>query len=279
MEEITSLLAQYGVTLVFANVLLTQIGVPVPAVPMLIVAGALAHEGQLSLPLLLGAAVAASLLGDTPWFVAGRAFGNRAINLLCRVAIEPDSCVKQTENVFERWGAASLVVAKFVPGFAIVAPPIAGAMRLAVTPFFIYSAIGAALWAGVALAIGVLLHAQVDQVLGWLAGRGAWAVPVIGLALGLYIAVKWIERVLLIRFLRTVRISVDELQELMTRPEQPVILDARSAAARRLDPRRIPGARAVDIAAPERRESPRSVKWWCTVLDRTKRARRVSPAC
>jgi membrane protein DedA with SNARE-associated domain len=252
MEEMTILLAQYGLALVFANVLLTQIGVPVPAVPMLIVAGALAHDGQLSLPLLLGAAVAASLLGDIPWFVAGRAFGNRAINLLCRVAIEPDSCVKQTENIFERWGAPSLIFAKFVPGFAMVAPPIAGAMRLAVTPFFIYSAIGAALWAGVALAIGVLFNAQVDRALGWAAGHGSWAVLVIGLAIALYIGVKWIERVLLIRFLRTVRISVDELHELLTRPEQLVILDARSVTSRRLDPRRIPGARAVDIAAPER---------------------------
>ena len=252
MDEMTSLLAQYGLALVFANVLLTQIGVPVPAIPMLIVAGALAHDGQMSLPLVLAVAVAASLLGDIPWFVAGRAYGNRALNLLCRIAIEPDSCVKQTENIFERWGPPSLIVAKFVPGFAIVAPPIAGAMRLAVGAFFVYSAIGAALWAGVALAVGVVFHAQVDWVIGWLADHGSGAVLVIGLALAFYIAVKWIERVLLIRFLRTVRISVDELHDLMSRPERPVILDARSATARRLDPRRIPGARAVDMAAPER---------------------------
>ncbi|MBI2509485.1 MAG: DedA family protein [Betaproteobacteria bacterium] len=149
MDEMTSLLAQYGLVLVFANVFLTQVGVPVPAIPTLVVAGTLAQRGDLSAAMVLIVAVGASLLGDLPWFVAGRIYGSRAINVLCRVAIEPDTCVKQTETIFERWGAPSLVFAKFIPGFSIVAPPIAGAMRLAVPPFFVFSAIGAAVWAGV----------------------------------------------------------------------------------------------------------------------------------
>lgn len=252
MEEMTGLLAQYGLALVFANVLLTQLGLPVPAIPTLIVAGMLAQQNQLSAAAVLAVAIAASLLGDLPWFIAGRAFGHRVLNALCRVAIEPDSCVKQTENIFERWGAPSLMFAKFVPGFAIVAPPIAGALRLATAPFFAYSAIGAALWAGVALAVGMIFHEQVEWVLRWLEEMGKGALLVIGLAVGFYVAVKWVERALLIRFLRSVRISVDELHELVEREEKPVILDARSAAARRLDPRRIPGALAVDINEPER---------------------------
>lgn len=102
MDEMTGLLAQYGLALVFANVLLTQLGVPVPAIPTLIVAGALAQQGQLSAASTLAVAVAASLLGDLPWFIAGRAYGYRVLNALCRIAIEPDTCVKQTENTFER---------------------------------------------------------------------------------------------------------------------------------------------------------------------------------
>lgn len=249
MEGMTGLLAQYGLALVFVNVFLTQVGVPVPSIPTLIVAGALAQQGRLSAALVLGTAVAASLLGDVPWFVGGRVFGYRVLNTLCRVAIEPDSCVKQTENIFERWGAPSLVFAKFIPGFSIVAPPIAGALRLATLPFFVYSAIGAAVWAGVAIAAGMIFHAQVDWLIKWLAEMGSRAMLIIGFAVALYVAVKWVERWLLIRWLRMARISVDELHELLKRDGDTVILDARSATARKLDPRRIPGAVAVDIGA------------------------------
>lgn len=252
MEEMTGLLAQHGIVLVFANVLLTQLGAPVPAIPTLIVAGALAQGGQLSAAAVLAVAVAASLAGDLPWFAAGRAWGHRVIGALCRIAIEPDSCVKQTEDTFGRWGAPSLMFAKFVPGFATVAPPIAGALRLALVPFLAYSAIGAALWAGAALAAGMIFHAQVDWLLAWIASMGSGAAVALGLALGFYIAIKWVERALFIRFLRGVRISVEELHEIMRRGSPPLILDARSAAARKLDPRRIPGAIAVDFNAPER---------------------------
>lgn len=268
MEEASSLLAQYGLALVFANVLLTQVGVPVPAIPTLIVAGALVQQGQLSAALVLGTAVAGSLLGDVPWFVAGRMLGYRVLNTLCRVAVEPDSCVKQTENIFERWGAPSLVFAKFVPGFSIVAPPIAGALRLATVPFFVYSAMGAAVWAGVAIAAGVIFHAQVDAVIQWLADMGSQAAVVIALLIVLYVTIKWIERWLLVRWLRMVRISVDELHEMMHRGELLLILDARSAAARKLDPRRIPGAIPVNIAAPDRALPPavpdREIVVYCT---------------
>lgn len=251
MEEMTGLLAQYGLALVFVNVFLTQIGVPVPAIPTLIVAGALAQQGQFSAASVLGVAVTASLVGDLPWFVAGRVFGYRVLNTLCRIAIEPETCVKQTENIFERWGAPSLIFAKFIPGFSIVAPPIAGAMRLAVLPFFVFSAIGAAVWAGVAVAVGMLFHAQVDWVIKWLAEIGSRAALVIGAVVALYIAARWIERWLLVRWLRMARISASDLHDQIQRADKPVILDARSTTARKLDPRRIPGAIAVDIAAPQ----------------------------
>ena len=128
MHQMQSLLAEHGLLLVFGNVLLAQLGLPLPAVPMLIVAGAFAASGQLAPAAILGVTLAASLLGDLPWFLAGRRFGYRVLRTLCRIAIEPDGCVKQTETIFERWGAPSLLVAKFVPGFATVAPPLAGAM-------------------------------------------------------------------------------------------------------------------------------------------------------
>ena len=251
MEQLTSLLAQHGLALVFANVLLTQSGVPVPAVPVLIVAGAFVAEGQIALAPLLLATVIASLIGDSIWYVAGRHYGYRVLRTLCRIAIEPDSCVKQTETIFERWGAASLMVAKYVPGFATVAPPLAGTMRLELPRFLGYSAVAALLWAGAPIALGAVFHAEVERALAWLEDMGTGALAVIGVVVLFYVGVKLVERYLLIRFLRMVRISAPELRELMGREPRPVVLDVRSALARRLDPRRLPGAIAVEIETPQ----------------------------
>lgn len=252
MEEMTGLLAQHGLALVFANVLVAQAGIPLPAVPLLVIAGALVQQGQLALPSLLAVSVTGSLLGDIPWFYAGRRYGYPILSTLCRIAIEPDVCVKQTENIYERWGAPSLVFAKFVPGFSTVAPPLAGAMRLPFGPFVGYSAVSAGLWAGVAIAAGMLFHAEVERALAWLQDLGAGALTAIGAVVAFYVTVKWVERWMFIRMLRSARITIKELKELMRGEERPVILDVRSATARRLDPRRIPGAIAVDIDAPAR---------------------------
>ena len=251
MEHMTGLLAQHGLALVFTNVLLAQAGVPLPAVPILVVAGAFVAQGQIALAPLIFVSVIASLIGDTLWYAAGRRHGYRILRTLCRVAIEPDSCVKQTENIFERWGVSSLMLAKYVPGFSTVAPPLAGAMRLALPSFLAYSAVAALLWAGLPIVLGAVFETEVERALEWLAGMGTGAVAVIGAVVLLYIGVKLVERYLLIRFLRMVRIGAGELRELMGREPRPVVLDVRSAVARKLDPRRLPGAIAVDIDAPQ----------------------------
>ena len=252
MEELTGLLAQYGLALVFLNVFIHQAGIPLTAMPLLVVTGALAHQGQIQLAPLLGVAVAGSLLGDAPWFFAGRRFGYRVLNTLCRIAIEPDTCVKQTENIFERWGAPSLLVAKFVPGFSTVAPPLAGAMKLPFTSFLAFSTGGAAIWSGTAIGIGIVFHAEVDSVLRWLEASGPGVVAAIIAVVVLYAAVKWLQRWMFIRMLRTVRMSVKDLAALMTGEKPPVVLDVRSPTARKHEPRRIPGAIAVDLADPQR---------------------------
>lgn len=267
MEEMARTLAEYGLWLVFGNVLLTQLGAPVPAIPTLIVAGALAQQGYWPAALVVAIATVAALIGDLPWYFAGRRYGYRVLNTLCRISMEPDSCVRQTEDVFARWGPPSLMFAKFVPGFATVAPPIAGALRLPLAPFLGYSAVGAGLWAGVPVAAGVLFHAQVDLVLQRGAEMGGYAVLVIAGIAAFYIGAKWVERYLFLRFMRMMRISVPELHVLMQADPRPVILDARSAVARTLDPRRIPGALAIDTAAPVLHpgiEPDRDVVIYCT---------------
>lgn len=250
MDELTGLLQEHGLTIVFLNVLVTQLGVPLPAVPILVVAGAFVAQGEITLAPLMLAAVVASLVGDTLWYFAGERYGYRILRTLCRVAIEPDSCVKQTETTFERWGPPSLMLAKYIPGFSTVAPPLAGAMRLGLPAFLGYSAVAALLWAGLPIALGAVFHAEVESALEWLESMGTGAAAVVAALALLYVSVKIIQRTLLIRFLRMVRISVAELRELLGREPKPVVLDARSVTARRLDPRRLPGAVAVDIAAP-----------------------------
>jgi membrane protein DedA with SNARE-associated domain len=251
MEEMTGLLAQYGLALVFVNVLLTQSGVPVPSMPMLIVAGAFVAQGQLSLAALLLVTVVASLIGDTAWYLAGRRYGYGILRTLCRVAIEPDSCVKQTENIFERWGAPSLMIAKYVPGFSTVAPPLAGTMQVALAPFLAFSTVAALLWAGLPIALGAVFSTEVELALEWLESMGTGALLAVVAIVALYVLVKMIERAMLISLLRMVRIGVPELRGLLSEPDRPLVLDVRSPTARRLDPRRIPGAIAVDIDAPQ----------------------------
>ena len=251
MEALNELLARHGLTIVFLNVLLSQLGLPLPALPMLIVAGALLAEGTIQPVTLALAVLAGSLLGDLPWYYAGRRYGYRVLRTLCRISIEPDSCVKQTENIFVRWGPPSLIVAKYIPGFSTVAPPLAGTMRLPLGQFLAYSSAAAFLWAALPIAGGAFFRAEVEWLLARLMQMGGGAVTVIVVMIAFYVGIKATERYLLIRFLRMVRISVDELRQLMQHGPAPLILDARSALAREAEPRRIPGAVGVELAHAE----------------------------
>jgi membrane protein DedA with SNARE-associated domain len=251
MEHAASMLTDHGLALVFANVLLTQLGAPIPAVPMLVMAGAYAAQGHFGLPEVLGIAIVASVLGDQPWYLAGRRYGYGILNFLCRLAVEPSTCVQQTESRLTRWGAPSLMVAKFVPGFATVAPPLAGATRLPLAAFLGYTALGAALWAGAAIGAGALLRTSVERVVEWIEIAGLRAALLLGALLALYVAVKWTQRILFMRVLRMARVSAPELYAMMQGRNPPVVLDARSPSARRADPRHIPGAIPVDFQRPQ----------------------------
>jgi len=143
------------------------------------------------------------------------------------------------------------MVAKYVPGFSTVAPPLAGTMQLGLAPFLAFSAVAATLWAGLPIALGAIFHAEVESALAWLGNMGAGAAAVVAAIVLLYVGIKALQRYMLIRFLRMVRVSAVELRELLEGDAKPVVLDVRSATARKLDPRRIPGAIWVDIAAPQ----------------------------
>jgi len=247
------LIAEYGLTLVFANVLLEQLGLPIPAMPTLIVAGALAAEGEFSLVAVFGLAFVACMLGDAAWYLAGRRWGRRVMALLCRVSLSPDSCVRQTEFRFERWGGLTLVLSKFIPGLSTIAPPLAGAMRLGWPSFLALNGLGVAIWAGVAIGAGMLFHSGIHELIDRLEGLGTLALQAIGVLLAGYVALKWWERRRFYKMLRVARIGVQDLRSLIDGGGRPVVVDVRSRVARDLDPRFIPGALAMDIGEVDAR--------------------------
>ncbi len=276
-HHLALLVGQYGLLIVGMNVLLDQIGLPVPAVPTLVVAGAVAANGNLALVPLFLLSVGACLAPDCGWYLVGQIYGIRVLKTLCRISLEPDSCVSQTQARFELWGVKSLVIAKFVPGLAIIAPPMAGAMRIGWVKFIALSAVGAALWSGSALAAGMLFSSQIDALLSHLDRIGVAAGLVIAGLLAAYIAFKWWERARFLAALRMARISVADLYELVQAGAAPIIVDVRSPTARTLEPRWIPGAIHVPIDAVGRhvRDLPRDrdIILYCTCPNEASAAR------
>jgi membrane protein DedA with SNARE-associated domain/rhodanese-related sulfurtransferase len=240
-------LVDYRILAITANVLANQLGLPVPVIPTLIIAGALIGQGGLSPAALFTGAVLACLVGDSAWFVAGRIYGNGVMRLLCRISLTPDSCVSETQSRFERWGSNALLVAKFIPGLALIAPPLAGATGMRWTRFLAYSAVGSAAWLSVPILGGMLFRRQIEELLPRLADYGLKAAALIGLLLLAYVAYKWWERKRFYSLLRTARINVDELYKMMTAGLSPLVVDVRSATALTLDPRRIPGALHIPL--------------------------------
>ena len=239
---------QLALALIVGNVLLDQIGFPVPAVPTLVVVGAVVVDHRAWGVELFVFAVAACMSADIAWYAAGRIYGNRVMKLLCRISVTPDSCVNDTQSRFERWGPKAIVVAKFVPGLAIIAPPLAGALRMGWAPFVGLTAISAALWVGVYMAAGMLLKRQIDWLLPRAANLGGPAAALLGAALVAYVAFKWWQRQRFYARLRMARISVQELNDRLLSVPAPVVVDVRSPTARTLDPRRIPGALHVPLS-------------------------------
>jgi membrane protein DedA with SNARE-associated domain len=190
----TDLLAHYGLALIFANVLVEQLGMPIPAVPTLLVAGAMAAGGHLSATTVFIVAFTAARIADWSWYVAGRCYGQRIIGLLGRMSLLPDACLRESENHYRRWGGLALVFAKFIPGISILMPPLAGAMRVSWLAYLAFGSLGTAMWAGTAIGLGVLFHGQIEPLLVVLNQLASTAVAALGVLLAGYVATKWWQR-------------------------------------------------------------------------------------
>ncbi|HEY9459291.1 MAG TPA: DedA family protein/thiosulfate sulfurtransferase GlpE [Paralcaligenes sp.] len=259
MEYLAQLIEHYGLALVFLNVLVEQLGAPLPSYPTLIVTGALLQRSGSSMILLLSVAIVAALIADLAWYQAGKRYGRKVMSTLCRISLSPDSCVRQTELIYLRWGARSLLVAKFIPGFASIASALAGALGTRRFGFILFDGLGAALWAGSAIYLGTLFGTTIDDLLNVLENLGKWGLALIGLALLAFIARKWWQRDRFLKSIRMARISVDELHQLVQQGKAPVIVDARAPLSG--NEGRIPGAVNMsleDTTLPGSATSPES---------------------
>jgi membrane protein DedA with SNARE-associated domain/rhodanese-related sulfurtransferase len=248
MRELIPLLIAHGALIVFVITLAARIGAPLPAAPLLVVAGGVATAGQLSLAICLIASVIANLLGDAVWYQAGRWRGHRVMKLLCKISLSPDTCVRQSEGILSKWGGSSLIAAKFLPGISVVAAPMAGALGMTWTRFLAYDFGAALIWSVVFLALGIFFAGQIEIVLDFMTEFGTIAAVVVAIVLAVMVTARYLKRRWMLSERYAPRIAVTELRELIRRGEAPIVIDVRSSIATMHDSRRLPGAITATLA-------------------------------
>lgn len=247
MNVVFELMQQYGLLIVFASVFLEQMGLPLPAYPTLLLAGVFIGNGQYTWGAMLLVALLAALIADSLWYRAGRKYGKRVMGKLCKISLSPDTCVRQTEALYLKFGPPALLVCKFIPGFASISSALAGSSGTRYWLFVLMDGLGALLWAGSALWLGDLFSATIDDLMLTLVEMGKWGTLLVLVSLASFIAYKWWDRQRFIKSLHMDRISVDALNEMIQQGAAPVILDTR--AAHLVQDGWIPGAQFVPLEA------------------------------
>jgi len=191
--------------------------------------------------------VAGNILGDGVWFLAGRRWGYRVMRLLCRISLSADTCVQRSESILGRWGGLSLILAKFVPGVSVVAPPMAGALGMSNTRFLSYETAAALIWTLGFLFLGRVFHSAINDVLAVLSNIGLTAAVFCGVMLLLFLAWRYSVRRIALRADDIAHIDVDALREALAGGSRPTLIDVRAAAARAIDDRAIPGAVGIEL--------------------------------
>lgn len=233
MDHIVALIEEFGLLAIFLNVLLDEGGLPLPASPLLAVAGALSvRGGELSLYAIIAAAVAGSFVADNSWYWIARSRGRPVLGLLCKLSLSPDACVRQTETLFGRVGPPALLFAKFIPALGNITIALSGITRLSLAVFLPLELIGATIYLSVPVVLGRIFHNVVSELLDTLTRMGVIGIIILVGGLALYLAIRWWQRAMFIRQLRMDRITVNELVTLLDNETRPLVLDVRSRAAR-----------------------------------------------
>jgi membrane protein DedA with SNARE-associated domain len=268
MHRTIEFLFQHGYSVLIAWVFGEQLGLPLPSMPLLLAAGALAGAGRLSLVGSLIYVTVAAVTADSIWYQLGRRKGIKVLQLLCRISLEPDSCVRRTEGIFAKQGARSLLLAKFVPGLSTVAPPLAGIFHMRRRRFLLFDVLGTLLWGMSFLGIGYVFSGQIERVAERLAAMGGWLLLILGGSLAAYILYKYFGRQQFLRQLRVARITVDELKGKIDAGEDLVIVDLRHSYDFEADPETIPGAVRMEAKELEKNAEllprDREVILYCT---------------
>ncbi len=268
MEEVTRQLIEHGYLILFAWVLLDQAGLPLPSGPVLLAAGALSGLGELNIAWVLVTAVAAALPGHLVLYEIGRRRGGSVLNLACRMSLEPDSCVRRTEQLFARHGARALLFARLVPALETVAPALAGVFRMRFRHFLSYSISGTLVWSFVFVGLGYLLDQQLVQISQLAARLGDWLFALLAGAFGVYLVAKYVRRQRFIRALDVARITPEELKQKLDAGEMIEIVDLRHALDFEAQPETIPGANHIPVedfdARHEEIPRDREIVLYCT---------------
>jgi len=245
--SVLAFIERHGYALLFFWVLAEQSAIPLPSAPLLVAAGALIHGGRLHMAAALLCCTTGALVADTIWFQLGRHRGHQILRLICRVSLEPDSCVRQTENAFLKHGLKSLLVSKFVPGLNALAAPLAGFSGASYIRFVLYDSVGALIWSGVFISLGYVFNGQLETVVDYGSRMGSGLFFLVAAMFACWIGWKYVQRRRVFRQLDVARITPAELQERLAANEELFIVDLRSGLG--AEPAIIPGA--VRISAED----------------------------
>jgi membrane protein DedA with SNARE-associated domain/rhodanese-related sulfurtransferase len=251
MAELLQFVVRHGYMLVFAWVFVEQAGLPVPSAPLLLAVGALSGTHQMNLGVAIAFATVGSISSDSMWYELGRLKGVRVLQSLCRISLEPDSCVRRSQVSFGRNGPRVLLVAKFIPGLNAMAAPLSGVIRMGWRRFLLFDALGALLWVSAFTVTGYTFSTDLERVAARTAYLGEWLLVLMLAAFAGYICWKFYNRQKFLQKLKIARITPEELKEKMDAGEDILVVDLRHSLDFDANPETIPGALHIDAAELE----------------------------
>lgn len=247
MDEMIQFIIRNGHAVLFAGVFAEQIGLPLPSAPLLLATGALVFHGKLNVVLSTGLAVVASLLADTLWYQAGRTRGFSLLSFLCKISLDRNSCIRKAKDFHSRYGAKSLLVAKFIPGVNTVAPPLAGIFRMNVLRFLFLDGLGTLVWVCTFIGLGFLFSEQLEQIVLYAMALSRNLAAIMIGSLVAYIFWKYVQRQRFLHQMRTARVTPEELKQKLDTGEDTVIIDVRHSLDFKAHPYSIPGALLITL--------------------------------
>ena len=242
MQDLLEFVAHYGYGLVLLAIFIEQMGIPLPGVPILVVMGAMARTGEFVFLWVVGSALAGSLAADLIWYQLGRRYGRAVLNLMCRISLEPDSCVRRAEDAFAKRGVWTLLFVKFIPGLNAAAVPLAGMIRIPGLRFLVFDASGILLWSGAYVSLGYIFSREIELILQRISAVGGSVLAVIAAAAAIYLLMKYFQRRRFLNSIQVTRISPEELKAKIDSGKPVILLDLRNTLDRDHDRVRIPGA-------------------------------------